>query len=618
MLNIVAVLLVMVPLLFGLGQSQTAFAAEDDATIVIHKKKMTVALDPTIQNTGDEMTEFAQFEGLGDIEFNVYDVTTAFYAARQSGQTVDEAKATVQSQTTESSIRRAMTDHKGELSITLPKKSSGKDAVYIISETAKSGVITAENLVIAFPVYQLEKTTTGYRYTDNELSTIHLYPKNVVTTTGAVKLTKTGSAENEKLNGASFILSKPEGGVTQYLSGVKDGLYLWGTDRSAAKVFVSGKSYGIGETDFEETNGELGELLVTGLEEGRYQFTEIAASANAALIAAETTKDFTITTDTTLTAPAEVSVKNDTSKVEKTVPELNGLPVAIGAPIQYKISVNIPLGIADTVQGNGQQINKYTTFNLIDTHDTALSFIESGYQLTDGQTVIDPENYSITPTNEGFVVAIDSDYITQLTPGNQLVFTYHMYLNEKADPTKGFKNQANVENGYTSDPTPPTAEVTTGGKRFVKVDGDVQADKTLADAEFVVRNADNDTAGFLAIDNQTKAVYWVDTYQEATKFTTTENGLVDITGLAGGTYYLEETKAPQDYVKLTNRLSFVVDDSSYGIANELISPEKVVNKHKGILPSTGGNGIIWLVILGLLGISGAGFYFLKGRKPFEV
>ncbi|MGC3648775.1 isopeptide-forming domain-containing fimbrial protein, partial [Enterococcus faecium] len=67
--------------------------------------------------------------------------------------------------------------------------------------------------------------------------------------------------------------------------------------------------------------------------------------------------------------PVEKTIKNDSSKVDKTTPQLNGKDVAIGEKIQYEISVNIPLGIADK-EGTH---NKYTTFKLIDTHDAALT-----------------------------------------------------------------------------------------------------------------------------------------------------------------------------------------------------------------------------------------------------
>ncbi|MDQ8341522.1 SpaA isopeptide-forming pilin-related protein, partial [Enterococcus faecium] len=84
--------------------------------------------------------------------------------------------------------------------------------------------------------------------------------------------------------------------------------------------------------------------------------------------------------------------------------------------------------------------------------------------------------------------------------------------------------------------TPPSVDVVTGGKRFVKVDGDVTSDQTLAGAEFVVRDQDSDTAKYLSIDPSTKAVSWVSAKESATVFTTTSNGLIDVTGLKYGTY----------------------------------------------------------------------------------
>ncbi len=65
----------------------------------------------------------------------------------------------------------------------------------------------------------------------------------------------------------------------------------------------------------------------------------------------------------------------------------------------------------------------------------------------------------------------------QLTPGNQLRFVYYMYLNEQAMPINGFKNEANVETDFMTDQTPPSVEVLTGGKRFLKVDGAVTVSK---------------------------------------------------------------------------------------------------------------------------------------------
>lgn len=192
-----------------------------------------------------------------------------------------------------------------------------------------------------------------------------------------------------------------------------------------------------------------------------------------------------------------------------------------------------------------------------------------------------------------------------------------MYLNDQANPTAGYQNEANVENDYTKDQTPPTVEVVTGGKQFIKVDGAVSTNQPLAGASFVVRDQDSSEANYLLIDPQTKAVNWTKEQGKATVFTTEKDGLITIIGLAYGTYYLEEIKAPENYVQLTNRLSFVVDEQSYHLSGQVISPEKVPNKHKGTLPSTGGKGIyLYLTIGTVLLIMGIG-YFVKVKKSHQ-
>lgn len=153
-------------------------------------------------------------------------------------------------------------------------------------------------------------------------------------------------------------------------------------------------------------------------------------------------------------------------------------------------------------------------------------------------------------------------------------------------------------------------EVYTGGYRFIKTD--VSTNKPLAGAEFVVRNADATTAKYLKIDDKTKEISWVDSDDTATKFTTGADGIVDIKGLTYGTYYLEETTAPTDYVKLSARIAFTVAFDSYKTTTT--TPHNVANTPKGFLPSTGGAGIILFVALGVAMVGLAGVYFTSRRK----
>lgn len=628
--GIIATLIMVFPFVLGLGNAKNVFADgnTDMANIIIHKKKMTGenVPNPLIQNSGNEMTEFDNYQGLAGVTFSVYDVTTEFYNSRAADTSVDDAKAEVKNLTPNTPIAQGTTDAGGNLTLNLPKKQNGKDAVYTIKEEEKDGVVAADNMVVAFPVYEMIKQADGsYKYGTEELSTIHIYPKNVVSNNGSLQVKKEGTAENEGLNGAEFIISKSEGesNTVKYIQGVKDGLYTWTTNKEDAKHFITGYSYSIGDNQFTEAKNAdsvKGELTVKNLEVGAYTLEEVKAPNNAALIDSQTNTPFTISANSTEKTPVELTIKNDTSKVEKTTPQLNGKDVAIGEKIQYQISVNIPLGIAD----KDSNVNKYVRFNLVDTHDAALTFDNQtsgdyGYVLYDGEKVISSKNYQVTEQDNGFTVAVNPDFIPSLTPGGTLKFVYFMHLNDKADPTKGFKNEANVDNGHTNDPNTPSVEVVTGGKRFVKVDADVTSDKTLAGASFVVRNENSDTAKYLKIDD-TKAVSWVDTKENATTFTTTtkDDGLIAITGLKYGTYFLEETVAPNDYVLLSNRIEFTVNDASYGTTEKLVDPQKVPNKHKGTLPSTGGKGIYAFIAIGTITVAGAVFYFTRGRKQTEA
>ena len=150
----------------------------------------------------------------------------------------------------------------------------------------------------------------------------------------------------------------------------------------------------------------------------------------------------------------------------------------------------------------------------------------------------------------------------------------------------------------------------TGGYRFIKTD--VSTNKPLANADFVVRDSDAATAKYLKIDDETKEISWVTSVTDATKFTTGDDGIVDIKGLTYGTYYLEETKAPTDYVKLSEPIKFTVAFNSYKTTTK--TPHNVANTPKGFLPSTGGKGIILFVALGVAMVGLAGVYFTSRRK----
>lgn len=100
---------------------------------------------------------------------------------------------------------------------------------------------------------------------------------------------------------------------------------------------------------------------------------------------------------------------------------------------------------------------------------------------------------------------------------------------------------------------------------------------------------------------------------EIVKLTSGSTGEFDITGLKYGTYYLHETVAPDGYVLPNSDFAFTVSDKTEAAVDDVIE-----NQPKGILPSTGGMGIIAFVLAGIVLIGGAAIYFNKRRQETEA
>ncbi|MDO5028776.1 MAG: pilin N-terminal domain-containing protein [Bacillota bacterium] len=103
-------------------------------------------------------------------------------------------------------------------------------------------------------------------------------------------------------------------------------------------------------------------------------------------------------------------------------------------------------------------------------------------------------------------------------------------------------------------------------------------------------------------------------------------GRFEITGLAYGTYYLEEKKAPDGFAKLTGPVEFTVGEGTYeGTNTELQYDANDVNsgygqqvKNKKVtIPQTGGIGTIIFTVGGLSLMGGAGYALKKSREDDE-
>lgn len=181
-------------------------------------------------------------------------------------------------------------------------------------------------------------------------------------------------------------------------------------------------------------------------------------------------------------------------------------------------------------------------------------------------------------------------------------------------------NPGNAADGYDHT-TPETPYVYTYQFIVVKQDGD-NTDTKLSGAEFKLYS-DQSATKEVAVSLATNGVYTVDPNGKAV-LTTGTDGKITVNGLDSGTYYLKETKAPSGY-KLDDTVRKVTVTPDSEVANakngEAITYKvnsdsrhtMTIKNYKGSLPSTGGMGIVLMVVAGVLLIAGGMISIMRRR-----
>ncbi|MGT2745119.1 pilin N-terminal domain-containing protein [Streptococcus phocae subsp. phocae] len=252
---------------------------------------------------------------------------------------------------------------------------------------------------------------------------------------------------------------------------------------------------------------------------------------------------------------------------------------------------------------------------------------------------------------------------------------------ENSDAINGQAIITNTKDNSNPTPLHPTSpEVVVGGRRFVKTDyKDVKEAKRLTGAVFYVKKdekylvAKDDFEQSLAksllekakkdLDTKVKnynelspekqkgtdgrkkqievnkaqdeynAAFrqaslkykWVEEKESATEFISDGDGRFEVSGLAYGSYELEEKTAPVGYGKLSNNVKFEINEGSYkGKSEEMkyeLVAEKVPDAHaiqvknrKITIPQTGGIGTVIFTVAGLAIMAGAGYVMIRRRN----
>lgn len=303
---------------------------------------------------------------------------------------------------------------------------------------------------------------------------------------------------------------------------------------------------------------------------------------------------------------ATIKEKNEKPEIKKEVQTSAGdwsseNNAKIGDTVEYKVEIKV----ADGAQ-------KYT---VTDTMSKGLTFNNSSLKVTANDAVT--TDYTLTPTTNGFTLVLPETYVSTLTKGTTIIVTYNATLNKDA-VIDGDGNANEVKLSYGNHQNTVPSKVTTKSYQFdlVKVDG--TTNKLLDGAEFEL--ADGETK--LSFVKDTAGNYRVAAAGEDGATTiTVKNGKVNIYGLAGKTYTLTETKAPDGYNKLVTSETVNLADGSKTHATIVGSVYKdggvVVENHAGtVLPSTGGMGTTLFYVIGG-GLMVAAVVLLVTKKRME-
>ena len=312
------------------------------------------------------------------------------------------------------------------------------------------------------------------------------------------------------------------------------------------------------------------------------------------------------------TAPnAQVLEKNEATVIVKNVEDTTKKQnvAEIGTYVKFTIQITVK----DKAPVN---------YKLVDEMTDGLTFVKNEtYPLTVtvNENTLDAANYKVTETTEprGFTLTFNNNAegnASILKTGDVVTVTYYAQINENAKiADEANVNKAKVEYGTNSHTEYDTTETYVWKMNIVKYTMEQETEKKLAGATFQLsRDAAgaqviklvkvNDTTYRLALSTETEGV--VDT------ITTGETGELVINGLADGTYYLTETKAPRGYnllrepVNVTighkdangklTETSFVADQTQTDTSGVV----KVENNAGAELPSTGGIGTTVFYVLG--------------------
>ena len=397
------------------------------------------------------------------------------------------------------------------------------------------------------------------------------------------------------------------GSQTQYVSIDDQGYVTWvgGTDAANVAAFAKAALAHAKEANINPVATRTADsttVAFTGLNLGYY----LIDTTLGTLCSLDTTKpDATMNEKNEVPSQTkEVQEDSDGSWGDENTAE-------IGDTVNYRTTINAKTGAKGYV--------------LHDVMSTGLTLNENSVTvtgLTKGQEANSGDYHVVTTgLSDGctFEVVFHQSYLDTITANTDIVVTYSAVVNENAKVSPSANpNKTTLKYGEGSkfETVPSETETYTFKVDVVKTDED---NKVLDGAQFKLFDAK--TGGNeIALVKVSDGVYRLAKDGETgVEYITTVKGQLEIKGFDANTnYYLEETKAPDGYNKLAERVEIAVKNANLeaSVSNDTYQSGGVhiVNKAGDLLPTTGGMGTTILYIIGGVLVVAAGSMLVIRRK----
>jgi len=326
---------------------------------------------------------------------------------------------------------------------------------------------------------------------------------------------------------------------------------------------------------------------------------------------------------TTTNPDASINAKNGVPTVDKQVQEDSTNQwgdkntADVGQTVNFRTTISVHAGAENYILHDAMSAG--LTF---DVNSVRVSHIQTGEGITGD---VDASMYTVVTENleDGctFEVRFSQSFCDSLETNDKVIVYYSAMLNRNAIvASDGNPNEAWLEYGEEQNTTHDTTTTYTFGFDVIKTDSQ---NKLIDGAEFKIYDAltgGNEIGVVLMDDGVTYRRARAD--EEGTSIVV-KDGKVRVVGFDNGTYYLEETVAPEGYNKLTARQKFIIADGNLdSVFNDGIystgSGVHVVNKTGTMLPETGGLGTTLFILIGGVMVICAGVVLVSKKRMSKI